>query len=61
MAFFDRLQSETAQARAHVTDAPDEAIREGRFDLIVNLVSYPGLPPCKTHRATDDGLRWPPA
>lgn len=34
MAFFDRLQSETAQARAHVTGAPViEAIREGRFDL----------------------------
>ena len=34
MAFFDRLQSETAQARAHVTSAPViEAIREGRFDL----------------------------
>jgi heme oxygenase len=34
MAFFDRLQSETAQARAHVTGAPViAAIREGRFDL----------------------------
>lgn len=34
MGFFDRLQSETAQARAHVTTAPViEAIREGRFDL----------------------------
>ncbi|MCG7200563.1 AMP-binding protein [Marinobacter pelagius] len=34
MAFFDRLQSETAEARAHVTGAPViEAIREGRFDL----------------------------
>ncbi|MDK8462162.1 AMP-binding protein [Marinobacter sp. SS13-12] len=34
MAFFDRLQSETAQARAHVTGAPVvEAIREGRFDI----------------------------
>ena len=33
MAFFDRLQSETAEARAHVTGAPViEAIREGRFD-----------------------------
>ena len=33
MGFFDRLQSETAQARAHVTTAPViEAIREGRFD-----------------------------
>ncbi|BEH12876.1 AMP-binding protein [Marinobacter shengliensis] len=34
MAFFDRLQSETEQARAHVTGAPViQAIREGRFDL----------------------------
>ncbi|HEY9121307.1 MAG TPA: iron-containing redox enzyme family protein, partial [Marinobacter sp.] len=34
MGFFDRLQSETAQARAHVTTAPViEAIREGRFDM----------------------------
>ena len=34
MAFFDRLQSETAEARTHVTNAPViEAIREGRFDL----------------------------
>ncbi|SFR49748.1 Long-chain acyl-CoA synthetase (AMP-forming) [Marinobacter gudaonensis] len=34
MAFFDRLQSETAEARAHVTGAPViTAIREGRFDL----------------------------
>ncbi|MFO8142118.1 MAG: AMP-binding protein [Marinobacter sp.] len=34
MAFFDRLQSETAQARAHVTDAPVvDAIRDGRFSL----------------------------
>lgn len=34
MAFFDRLQSETAEARAHVTGAPViSAIREGRFDL----------------------------
>lgn len=34
MAFFDRLQSETAQARAHVTGAPVvEAIRAGRFDI----------------------------
>ncbi|RBP32284.1 long-subunit acyl-CoA synthetase (AMP-forming) [Marinobacter pelagius] len=34
MAFFDRLQSETAEARAHVTSAPViEAIRAGRFDL----------------------------
>ena len=34
MAFFDQLQSETAQARAHVSGAPViEAIREGRFDL----------------------------
>lgn len=35
MAFFDRLQSETEQARAHVTGAPPviQAIREGRFDL----------------------------
>lgn len=34
MGFFDRLQSETAQARAHVTTAPViEAIREGRFDI----------------------------
>lgn len=34
MAFFDRLQSETAEARAHVTNAPVvEAIRDGRFSL----------------------------
>ena len=34
MAFFDRLQSETEQARAHVTGAPViQAIQEGRFDL----------------------------
>ncbi|WP_323750146.1 AMP-binding protein [Marinobacter sp.] len=34
MNFFDRLQSETAEARAHVTNAPVvEAIREGRFSL----------------------------
>ncbi|MEC7816939.1 MAG: AMP-binding protein [Pseudomonadota bacterium] len=34
MAFFDRLQTETAQARAHVTGAPViQAIREGRFEL----------------------------
>lgn len=34
MGFFDRLQSETAQARAHVTTAPViEAIRKGRFDI----------------------------
>lgn len=34
MAFFDRLQSETAEARAHVTGAPViGAIREGRFSL----------------------------
>lgn len=34
MGFFDRLQSETAHAREHVTTAPViEAIREGRFDL----------------------------
>jgi long-subunit acyl-CoA synthetase (AMP-forming)/pyrroloquinoline quinone (PQQ) biosynthesis protein C len=34
MAFFDRLQSETEQARAHVTSAPViQAIREGRFDI----------------------------
>ncbi|MBE0486679.1 AMP-binding protein [Marinobacter sp.] len=34
MAFFDRLQSETEQARAHVIGAPViQAIQEGRFDL----------------------------
>ncbi|MBN7768737.1 AMP-binding protein [Marinobacter daepoensis] len=34
MTFFERLQSETAQARAHVTGAPViEAIREGRFAI----------------------------
>ncbi|WP_342631650.1 AMP-binding protein [Marinobacter alkaliphilus] len=34
MAFFDRLQSDTQQAREHVTRAPViQAIREGRFDL----------------------------
>ncbi|MCM0614115.1 AMP-binding protein [Marinobacter sediminum] len=34
MAFFDRLQQETAEARAHVTGAPViRAIQEGRFDL----------------------------
>ncbi|MGC8119824.1 AMP-binding protein [Marinobacter sp. VGCF2001] len=34
MAFFDQLQSETAQARAHVTNAPViQAIGEGRFGL----------------------------
>ncbi|WP_372964834.1 AMP-binding protein [Marinobacter sp.] len=34
MDFFDRLQSETEEARAHVTSAPVvEAIREGRFSL----------------------------
>ncbi|MDX1458286.1 MAG: AMP-binding protein [Marinobacter sp.] len=34
MGFFDRLQSQTAQARAHVTTAPViDAIREGRFDI----------------------------
>lgn len=34
MAFFERLQTETAEARTHVTDAPViRAIREGRFNL----------------------------
>ncbi len=34
MAFFDRLQQETAEARAHVTGAPViRAIAEGRFSL----------------------------
>lgn len=34
LAFFDRLQSETAEARLHVTNAPViGAIREARFDL----------------------------
>lgn len=34
MAFFDRLQQETAEAREHVTKAPViRAIQEGRFDL----------------------------
>ena len=34
MTFFDRLQSETAQARTHVANAPVvAAIREGRFSL----------------------------
>ncbi len=34
MAFFDRLQSETEEARAHVTNAPViGAIRAGQFDL----------------------------
>lgn len=34
MTFFDRLQTETAQARLHVTNAPViRAIGEGRFDL----------------------------
>ncbi|KMQ73134.1 AMP-binding protein [Marinobacter subterrani] len=34
MAFFDRLQQETAEARAHVTGAPVvSAIAEGRFSL----------------------------
>ncbi len=34
MAFFDRLQTETAEARAHVLGAPViTAIREGRFHL----------------------------
>lgn len=34
MAFFDRLQQETAEARAHVTGAPViRAIQEGRFEL----------------------------
>lgn len=34
MAFFDRLQSETTQARSHITSAPViQAIHQGRFDL----------------------------
>jgi thiaminase len=34
MAFFERLQEETAQARTHVTEAPVvKAIGEGRFSL----------------------------
>lgn len=34
MTFFDRLQSETRQSRAHVSSAPViQALKEGRFDL----------------------------